>query len=281
MTRHVQIIKASGEAEEFSEEKLRNSLRKSEATDEMENIVVSEVLKQLRPNMTTAEIHRIAFRLLRKLKSSSAARFNIKKAIMELGPTGFPFESLVGEIFKEFGYSVEVGKTVRGLCVEHEIDVVADKENRLVMVECEFHNTPGKLCNVQVPLYIRSRFNDIENFLNTIEENKNKYFEGWVVTNTRFSGDALKYGNCAGLKLMGWDYPAKGSLRVIIEKFRLLPVTVLTDLNRKQKTQLIESGILLCTQLIQRPGLLGQIGLDNRKQKRVIRELEEVVSLTV
>ena len=279
MTIDVQIIKASGDAEVFSEEKLRNSLRRSEATDEMENIVVNEVLKQLRPNMTTAEIHRIAFRLLRKLKSSSAARFNIKKAIMELGPTGFPFESLVGEIFKEFGYSVEVGKTVRGLCVEHEIDVVADKENRLVMVECKFHNTPGKLCNVQVPLYIRSRFNDIENLWNTIEENK--YFEGWVVTNTRFSGDALQYGNCAGLKLMGWDYPAKGSLRVIIEKFRLLPVTVLTDLNRKQKTQLIESGVLLCTQLIQRPGLLGQIGLDNRKQKRVIRELEEVVSLTV
>lgn len=279
MTIDVQIIKASGDAEVFSEEKLRNSLRRSEATDEMENIVVNEVLKQLRPNMTTAEIHRIAFRLLRKLKSSSAARFNIKKAIMELGPTGFPFESLVGEIFKEFGYSVEVGKTVRGLCVEHEIDVVADKENRLVMVECKFHNTPGKLCNVQVPLYIRSRFNDIENLWNTIEENK--YFEGWVVTNTRFSGDALQYGNCAGLKLMGWDYPAKGSLRESIEKFRLLPVTVLTDLNRKQKTQLIGSGVLLCTQLIQQPGLLDQMGLDNRKQKRVMRELEEVVSLTV
>lgn len=279
MTIDVQIIKASGDAEVFSEEKLRNSLRRSEATDEMENIVVNEVLKQLRPHMTTAEIHRIAFRLLRKLKSSSAARFNIKKAIMELGPTGFPFEHIVGEIFKKQGYLVEVGKIVKGLCVDHEIDVVAGKDNRLVMVECKFHNTPGKLCNVQVPLYIRSRFNDIENLWNTIEENK--YFEGWVVTNTRFSGDALQYGNCAGLKLMGWDYPAKGSLRESIEKFRLLPVTVLTDLNRKQKTQLIGSGVLLCTQLIQQPGLLDQMGLDNRKQKRVMRELEEVVSLTV
>ncbi|HPK04959.1 MAG TPA: restriction endonuclease [Bacteroidales bacterium] len=279
MTIDVQIIKASGDAEVFSEEKLRNSLRRSEATDEMENIVVNEVLKQLRPHMTTAEIHRIAFRLLRKLKSSSAARFNIKKAIMELGPTGFPFEHIVGEIFKKQDYLVEVGKIVKGLCVDHEIDVVAGKDNRLVMVECKFHNTPGKLCNVQVPLYIRSRFNDIENLWNTIEENK--YFEGWVVTNTRFSGDALQYGNCAGLKLMGWDYPAKGSLRESIEKFRLLPVTVLTDLNRKQKTQLIGSGVLLCTQLIQQPGLLDQMGLDNRKQKRVMRELEEVVSLTV
>ncbi len=279
MNRNYQIIKSSGEGQAFSEEKLRSSLYRSGASAAMVDMVVDEVLKHLRHNISTKEIYRKAFQLLRKKARSNAARFSLKRAIMELGPSGFPFEHLVGEIFKKQGYWVEVGKTVRGFCVSHEVDVVAEKENHLVMIECKYHNTPGKICNVQVPLYIRSRFNDIENLWELQNDDTNKQFDGYVVTNTRFSEDALQYGNCSGLKLIGWDYPAKGSLRDLIEKAGLFPVTVITELTGKQKKHLLEKGILLCSELRHNPGLLDQLGLELRKRKKLAGELEELCSI--
>jgi hypothetical protein len=40
--------------------------------------------------------------------------------------------------------------------------------------------------------------------------------ECWIATNTRFSKDAVTYGNCAGLKLFSWDYPLKGGLKELV-----------------------------------------------------------------
>jgi hypothetical protein len=81
---------------------------------------------------------------------------------MELGPSGFPFEKYVAEILKYQGYRVEVGVIVEGFCVKHEVDIIAEKEAKHFMIECKFHNQPGTFCDVKIPLYINSRFLDIE-----------------------------------------------------------------------------------------------------------------------
>jgi Holliday junction resolvase-like predicted endonuclease len=272
----IMVRKASGEEQTFSEGKLRNSLNRSGASEAMVDAIVKEMNKHLREGITTKEIYKKAFQLLRKRVRSNAARYSLKKAIMELGPTGFPFEQFVGEIMKRQGYSVEVGKTVLGKCVQHEVDVVAERGNHIVMAECKYHNTQGKICSVQVPLYIQSRFHDIKSVWLSKEGNHDKQFEGWVVTNTRFSADAEQFGNCAGLKLIGWDYPRTGSLREMIEKSGVFPVTVITGLNARQKQQLMEKGIVLCSQLCNNPGYLAQLNLDQKNHEKVMEEVNDI-----
>lgn len=276
MTGDYLIQKSSGESQHYSADKLRNSLRLAGATNDMINSIIHEVEKELSSGITSRRIFKKAFRLLRSKQHSMAARYSLKNAIMELGPTGFPFEKYIGEIFKEQGYQVKVGVLIDGKCVTHEIDVVASNNESTIMVECKYHNTPGKMCNVQVPLYIHSRFQDIRDTLQTIPVNGFKTFEGWVITNTRFTTDAEQYGRCAGLHLVGWDYPRRGSLKDLVENAGLFPITAITSLNMKQKQQLIDMNIVLCRDLLNHRTLLDSLGLNSKISEMVMTEVNEL-----
>ncbi len=270
------IRKASGEVEPFSQTKLENSLKKAGAQNDTINYIVKDIRQWLEEGVSTRKIYTRAFALLRKKHGASAARYKLKKALIELGPTGFPFEHFVGELMKEQGYEVKTGQLIQGICVQHEVDVVATNNEVQCLMECKFHNSPEKISNVQVSLYIRSRMNDI------IERRKNDpefaglRFEGWVVTNTRFSGDALTYGNCSGLKMLSWDFPQNNSLKDLIERHHIFPVTTLTHLNRKQKQVLIEKGIVLCRQLLAQKEVLDQLGLSHNLKRKTVEELESL-----
>jgi len=50
---------------------------------------------------------------------------------------------------------------VRGKLVEHEIDVVAWNEEKLIMVEAKFHNQLGVKTDLKVILYVKERFDDL------------------------------------------------------------------------------------------------------------------------
>jgi len=163
--------------------------------------------------MTTTEIYSRAFKMLSDFSRASAARYKLKKAIMELGPAGYPFERFIGAILEHQGYRVEIGKFVKGHCVTHEVDVIADMDDRRYMVECKFHNRQAHNSDVKVPLYIHSRFLDIRKKWLEQDGMNDKFHQGWMVTNTRLTEDAMEYGQCAGLKLISWDYPQDGSLR--------------------------------------------------------------------
>ncbi len=276
MKTHFKVLKATGEEQQFLEEKLRDSLIKAGASEVNVEFVIKEIGKYLHDGITTGEIYRKAYQLLRKNVRSNAARYSLKRAIMELGPSGYPFERFIGELLKKQGYETKVGVIVQGRCVQHEVDVVAQKDTETVMVECKYHNSPGKFSSVQVPLYVRSRFNDIEAVWQARHENANRQFQGCLFTNTRFTSDATDYGICAGLKLVGWDYPRQGSLKDIIERTALYPLTVISSLNSKHKQQLLSANLLLCNELRDNPGYLDQLSITSRQKDKTIEELNEL-----
>lgn len=276
MSKKILVKKHSGEKEAFDPDKLRSSLQRAGASEGLVKAVEDALQKFLEDGVTTKEIYSRAFQLLRKFQRSTAARYSLKKAIMELGPTGYPFEHFVGAVIEKMGYEVAVGQVVQGQCIQHEVDVIAQNEHQKFVVECKYYNSQGKYCNVKVPLYIHSRFNDIEKRWRSAPRKENKSFHGWVVTNTRFTGDAMDYGKCVGLRMVSWDYPKGEGLKDMVEQTGLFPVTVLTLLNRKQKEQLLDKGIVLCRQLLQQKGLLDTLGLTRNKQKKVIEELQQI-----
>lgn len=278
MSNSVLVKKYSGETEPFSEEKLRQSLVRSGATAQNIQKIIDRMEGHLFEGITTREIYRMAFRLLRQSQRSTAARFSLKKAIMELGPTGFPFEQFIGEIMKKRGFVVQVGQVLKGKCVTHEVDVIATHDHSHYLMECKFHNQQGKISNVQVPLYLNSRFEDIRSVWQHLPGNSLKSFQGWVVTNTRFSSDALEYGRCAGLHLVSWDYPAGNSLREMIEQSGLFPITAITLLTIKQKQHLLARDIVLCSQLIDQPAVLDELGLASGKKDKILQEATTLVN---
>ncbi len=270
------IKKASGEKEPFSREKLVNSLKGAGADEESIDYVLERIEKWMQDGTTTKKLYNKAFALLRSRKRADAARYSLKKAIMDFGPTGYPFEHLIGEILRHNGFNVEVGKTLQGQCVDHEVDVVASSNNKQYLVECKFYNNQGKHANVQVPLYIKSRVDDIVNKRESLPEFKDYTFHGWVITNTRFTEDATVYAKCAGLTLISWDYPKGHSLKEMIQQKGLFPVTVLTLLTREHKQALLDKGVVLCSQLYKDPGLLDQLNIKESKKKKIIDELKEL-----
>ncbi|MBT8255666.1 MAG: restriction endonuclease, partial [Bacteroidia bacterium] len=152
------VVKSSGEIVRFSVDKLQHSLRRSGADEDTVQMITDSVSNELYPGISTKEIYNRAFSLLKKRKSVFASRYKLKKAIYELGPTGFPFERFVGAVLKYSGYETSIGITVKGKCVDHEVDVLAQKDGDHLMVECKFHGDHKNKCDVKIPLYIHSRY---------------------------------------------------------------------------------------------------------------------------
>lgn len=266
------VTKASGERASFSESKLRRSLQKSGADQALVQNIVKQVTSKLYPGISTKEIYDMAFKMLRENVNYLAAKYHLKRAIMELGPSGYPFEKYIAEILKCQGFYVKVGEIVKGQCVNHEIDVIGEKESLHFMIECKYHNEPGIICNVKIPLYIHARFLDVEAQWMKLPGHSTKFHQGWIVTNTKFSSDALQYGTCVGLKLIGWNYPSKGSLKEQIDQLGLYPVTCLTTLTKKETQNLLDKKIVLCKEICENEKALREAGVNENRIKKVMEE---------
>ncbi|MEH6763391.1 MAG: ATP cone domain-containing protein [Aequorivita antarctica] len=269
----IEIVKHSGQKVNFSIEKLKSSLRKSGAQESLVNEISNHVRDELYQGISTKEIYNRAFALLKKRKNVFASRYKLKKAIYELGPTGFPFEKFVGALLFYSGYEVKTGQFLQGKCVAHEVDVVARKNDQNIVAECKFHSDEGHNCDVKVPLYIHSRYRDILNFYGE-RDTSEKPNEGWVVTNTRFTEDALKYGKCSNLYLLSWDFPKENGIKDRIDHLGLYPITVSTLMSQREKQFLLSRDVVLCKQLINDDFYLDHLGISEKRKERILEEIK-------
>ncbi len=268
-----QIIKSTGEQTKFSFTKLRGSLLRSGADQQLVKQIMNQVRDELYQGISTNEIYDRAFALLKKKKSVFASKYKLKKAIYELGPTGFPFEKFVAAVLEYSGYKTEIGKIMQGNCVTHEVDVFAKKNGSLTIIECKFHGDEGRNCNVKVPLYIHSRYNDIKKHWENKKNSPLPLDKGWVVTNTRFTKDAIAYGNCVGLYLLSWDFPKENSLKDRIDRLGLYPITVSTLLSNREKQFLLSRDIVLCRQLLKDYFFLDHLEVAEPRKEKIMKEL--------
>ncbi len=252
MTRYV--TKASGVQEQFSAAKFKRSLHKAGVAPSVINTLLSEILAM--PELdTTQKIYNYAFTQLRDINRPLAARYSLKNALYELGPEGFLFERFMAEIFKAQGYKAHTGVILPGVCVNHEVDIIMEKDEKRFMAECKFHNRRGLKTDVKVALYIKARFLDLTAQWEQAKEPKLPCDGVWLLTNTQLTSDAIAYGICAGLNLLAWHYPEEGNIAQLIDTLGLHPTTSLTTLTRHQKHFLLKHNILLARELLNRPEL--------------------------
>lgn len=279
MEKQIYIKKSNDEMELFSFKKLKQSLLSTGACKELVETIVERIQPDIYDGISSNDIYKKAFALLKKQNRISASRYSLKRAIFDLGPTGYPFERLVGALLKEKGYKTKVGVILNGECVTHEIDVLAEKDGNVYAIECKFHSDAKVASNVKVPLYINSRFLDIQEQWNTNSKNKTHLKQGWLVTNTRFTTDAINYAKCVGLTLLSWDYPKNNGLKANIDTLALYPVTTLTTLTKKEKHQLIDKDVVLVKELVNATKTMKNIGISEVRIQRVLDEVKKLCQI--
>lgn len=267
----MKVIKGDGTREQFDPSKLEASMRRSGTSADVAARVARGIAGTVKDGMTTADIYRRAFARLHKEEHALAARYSMRRAILAMGPTGFPFEDYFCELMRAKGYEASVRQILRGRCVEHEVDVVLKKDGFAAGAELKFHNTPGFKTDLKTALYVRARFWDVEYGFKDRGETC-PIREGWLVTNTKFTSQAIQYGECAGIRLLGWSYPKEENLADIIHETGLYPVTVLTNITKKEEVLLLASQITLCRDVAHHPEALTRAGIPKNKHRAIIAE---------
>lgn len=263
------VIKATGEKELFNEKKLRLSIKRAGIPDSISDQVVKHIQTKLYENIPTYEIYKhITEFLSNSPHPYTKTRYSLKQAIMDLGPTGYPFEDYVNEILKMEGYATEVRQILEGKCITHEIDLILQKNEVNAMAECKFHNSPKTHTQVHVSLYTKARFDDVKE--------KNNLSEVWLVTNTKITLDALRFATCSNMKVISWDYPENGSFRDLIEKYKLHPITILTSISASQKQLLLENHVTLAKDICKNSSFLDILGLPEDKKNSILSECQFV-----
>jgi len=167
-------------------------------------------------------------------------KYQLKEAIMRLGPAGFMFENYVGKILTYSDFQIKnIRAKIRGKCAVHEIDLIAISRNKKFMVECKYHSSHGIYTGLKESLYTHARFLDL----------KPRFDEEVLICNTRVSFQAKKYAKCIGQQILSWRYPPGNSLEQIIEKNRLYPITIL-NLNAKEIQIFSQNHIMLAKDLL-------------------------------
>lgn len=262
------VTKASGGKEEFDIEKVRRTCLRAGASEKLASKIADEVERKVYEGITTKEILHFTLELLRE-EPEAATRYDLKRAIMSLGPAGFPFEEFTAEVLRNYGYKTKVGEILKGKCISHEVDIVAEKENKRYLIECKYHNAPGIYTDLKVVMYSYARFLDLgENF-----------DQPWLICNTKCTMNARKYAKCMGLKITSWGYPGKESLEKMIERKKLYPVTILRSVTGFTKDRLFQTKIMLAKDLLDYGvgDLKRMTGLPKSTVNRIQEEVRSVI----
>jgi ATP cone domain/Restriction endonuclease len=272
----MKIVKYSGDIVEFNPEKLKKSLLKSGASNEVVERILQSIQSEIYEGIATKQIYKMAFAMLKKTANSHAARYNLREAIRLLGPAGFFFEKYIARLFFAEQYQTVTNLILQGKCVSHEIDVIVKKNGTIAMVECKYHAGRDAASDVKVPMYILSRFNDLKGNQHTIFDKEEIISKCWIVTNNRFTTDAIDFANCSGLNLLSWNYPEDNNLRTKNDNNYLYPVTCLTTLSLAEKDKLLILDVILVKEIINNSDCLEKIELSTNRIKNVLKEASDL-----
>lgn len=274
------ITKADGSSEVFDPERLVRSLRRSGAGEHAARRIAETITSTIAPGTSSREVYTRAFALLRKEARPVAARYALRRALLELGPTGHPFEDFISHLYRSEGWQVETRKIMKGRCVSHEVDFYASRpeQNTYLAAELKYHNDPGYKTDLKVALYVKSRFDDIFDCDPSVRSCP--IDRGLLVTNTKFTSEAIAYAECSGVELLGWGYPVENGLFVRMSRARVYPITTLTCLSSAEKRLLIEGGVIAVDEIVRNRRALDSLHLTPERVGELLAEAEGLLELS-
>jgi len=264
----VYIINSKGEKELFSSNKVYQSSKRAGASNALAKEIASEVEEKIYSGIKTSKIYSQVKRLLKQSPVLSM-KFSLKQAMRKLGPGGFDFEKYIAQIFEKNGYKVKINQILPGKCISgYEIDFLAEKDKIFHIGECKYHTFAGARIDLRVALYNYARFLDISN------NSKFKNSKTIIVTNTKFTSEAINYCECYGVDLLGWRYPRDKGLEYLIEKYKLYPITILPSFKSHYKNIFAQNKMMMALDLLKfSPAqIIKKLGFSSGEIKRLIQE---------
>ncbi len=275
----INIIKSGGEKEPFNPEKIKATCLRVGTTPEAAEKIVAEVAAKARDGMTTREIYGLVFEMLKQVSPGLASRYSLREAMFRLGPAGFNFEFYISEVLKAYGYQTQLPEMLKGACIQHEVDVIAEKENRRFMIECKWRKSVDIFVTAKDVLATWARFLDLVD--GAAIKVCPDFDELWVITNSRFSHDAAQYAQCKNIALLSWNYPPDRSLPAWIDAKGLYPITALFQLGSELVPKFAEARIMLVRDLVDLPfdELKTRTGLPEKVLTPLVEEAKGVLTI--
>jgi Holliday junction resolvase len=274
----IRIVKSDGVSEPFDIEKLRAGLRRAHTPADILDRIANAVSERVREGTTTRQISQMVHRQLRREHLATLYRYTLRDALLKLGPAGFRFEKYVASILQAYGYAAELPEELQGACVRHEVDVVARKDGRTIMIEAKFRNDFSYFVRLKDVLATWARYLDLREGAEA--GTCPKFDEVWIVTNGKISSRSQKFGACKGIRLLGWNHPKDASLAKFVDHTSLYPVTALHDLKSYELDRLAAKDLMLCRQVAASSPkrLARRIGIQEARAGRIVDACRQVIT---
>jgi len=247
----IYVVNAKGEREPLSFKKIYRSARKVGAPEPLAQEIARTIKREAFPGIRTSDIFKRVKQLLSEKVPSAALRFDLKEGMRKLGPTGFPFEKYIGAILSRNNFKVHLNQSISGKCADYEIDFLAKKDKTLYIGECKYHNLAGGRVDLRVALEDYARFLDLrESSFFKSQRLKNIQLRSLLVTNTKFTSQVIRYCQCVGIEILGWDWPKNRGLEYLIDSQKLYPITILPSLKGYLAETFVSQGIMLAQDVL-------------------------------
>ena len=266
------VIKSDRTKEEYKEDKVISALKRAKVSEEDIEKILKKIKEKLPEVVTTKELYKFIFSELKKEKRNVAYRLNLKNSLYLLGPSGYPFEKYIAHLFKELGYFAKHNIIYKGFCLSYEIDLLIEKDNEKFLGECKFHQK-GKKNDIKTVLYAYARHLDILKV--------NKDYKLLLVTNTKFTSEAIEFAKCYSISLLSWNFPSEKNLPKLIEEKHFYPLTIFDFLSKKTLISLFNYDIVSIKDFLNKDdNYLKKIsGLNNEEIKNLKMIIEEILML--
>lgn len=274
----VNVRKADGTLQPFDREKVlrtchRLKLSKSEAEE-----VVSELERNLFEGITTKRIMEMIFEHGERHKPHLGQIIDLREALALMRPKP-DFEKFVALILEHAGYKTVTNKILQGRCIDHEIDVIAAKENDTLYVEVKHHTQFHTFTGLDTFFEVNSAFEDlVDGFAS--KAHKYDFTRPMLVLNTKISEHARKYSACRGIAAIGWKIPEDGGIEYYIDEKLLYPVTILKGIGADAVGKLGDVGVYTLRQLVEadQRKLSKDANMDVKILRDLVSKAEQVLS---
>jgi hypothetical protein len=272
------VVKINGEREEFDKTKIFHTCKRTGVSDQVANKIADEVEAAIYDGITTKKILDMVLKKLKQEHPKHSQRYGLREAVAKLDPEEHEFEKYVSHLWEGHGYKTKWDQIVQGECIEHQIDVVAEKDGKRYLLECKHHTNPHRWCGLGTMLQVWAVIDDVRKGYEKDKANEG-YENIWLITNTKFSAHAVRYANAKGIILTGWNYPDGNDLRGMIDAKDMDPIDMI-DMPEPVRKKFSKAGIILLKDLLRLPfdELYGKTKIDRKTLRDIVYKAKEILN---
>jgi hypothetical protein len=242
------VTKADGSRQQFDRNKIVATCMRMGATKQDAEEIAGKIESRVYDGMPTAKVLQMIFQFIHKYKPQASRLYDLRRglSLMNSKPE---FEKFVQILLADIGFEVVPNKILKGKCIEHEVDAIARKDGVTYFVEAKHQYNYHAFTGLDESRIARAVLEDVSEGFN-LGLTDLKIDEAMIVTNTKYSEQAMQYGICRNILQIGWSTPADLGLRDIILEKSLYPLSCIRGLKTDARLQLVDSGIILINQLV-------------------------------